>query len=81
VSRRVYTAHVTTPGRSADPFGSPDPAETEPADAPYREVPIGVPESPAEFDERKRAAERPEPPCRADDGAQIDYGDDGGARS
>ena len=68
-----------THGRPADPFGSPQPDERRRPDA-DREIPIGVPESPAEFDERKRAAERPDPDPGAGD-AQIDYGDDGGSRS
>ena len=66
-----------THGRPADPFGAPHPAEKPRPDEPYREIPIGVPETPAEFDERKRAAERPDPPGSAGD-AQIDYGRDEG---
>jgi hypothetical protein len=70
-------------GRPADSFGSPGADEPPPPGAPYREIPLGVPESPEEFDERKRAARRPgRSPDSADEGAQIDHGDDdGGARS
>ena len=64
-------------GRPADPFGSPESGEKPPPGAPYREIPIGVPESPAEFEERKRAAELPDRRGSGDDDAQIDYGDGG----
>ncbi len=52
----------------------------QPPGTPSREIPIGVPESPAEFEERKRAAERPDPRGSGDDDAQIDYGDGGSQR-
>jgi hypothetical protein len=67
-----------TEGRPADPFGAPEPLEEEPrGDEPPRVIPLGIPGSAAEYEERKRAAERPESarPGAAD--AQIDYGDGG----
>ena len=64
-------------GRPADPFGAPRREEKPRPGTRPREIPIGVPESPADFDERKRAAERPE---RSEGDAQIDRGDDGGSR-
>lgn len=66
-------------GRPADPFGSPPPEEQRQPDAPNREIPIGVPDPHERFDERKRAAKRPDPDSDASD-AQIDYGDGGGSR-
>lgn len=69
-----------THGRLVDPFGA-EHADEQPPDPPGREIPIGVPDSVEDFEERKRAAECPDPPGSAGD-AQVDYGDDdGGSRS
>ena len=64
-------------GRAADPFAEPHAGENPRPGDPDREVPIGVPETPDEFEERKRAAALPDPPDDRDDGAQTDRGDDG----
>jgi hypothetical protein len=70
-----------TPGRPADPFGVEHVEDGPPAEPPCREIPIGVPDALEDFEERKRAAERPDPPGSAGD-AQVDDGDDdGGSRS
>jgi hypothetical protein len=63
-------------GRPADPFGAPHEADDSRPGDPYREIPIGVPDTPEGYEERKRAAERPD---RSESGgdAQIDYGDGG----
>lgn len=63
-----------TRGRAADPFGAPHEPD-EPPDGSYRVIPLGVPDTPDAYEERKRAAERPESPGFGD--AQIDHGDGG----
>jgi hypothetical protein len=76
---REDAAGPQTHGRPADPFGAD--AEQKPPDPRRREVPIGVPDSAEDFEARKRAAERPDPPGSTGD-AQVDFGDDnGGSRS
>jgi hypothetical protein len=77
---RENAAGPETYGRPADPFGA-EPAGEKPPDPSRREIPIGVPDSLEDFEERKRAAECPDPPGSAGD-AQVDYGDDdGGSRA
>jgi hypothetical protein len=70
-----------TRGRSVHPFATVHAEEESRPGDPYREIPIGVPETPSEYEKRKRAAERPDPPYPDDDDAQIDQADNGGSRS